>query len=457
MLRVVNPFDGSEVAEVEYDGPASIGSKLETAAAAQLRWQDESLEQRCQIVRGALAHIEAAGDQVAREVSLQMGKPLAEAQGELGTFLARGAQAIDDAPQALAPDVVEQSDAFVRRIEHAPLGVVFNLAAWNYPLLIPVNVIVPALLAGNVVLLKHSARTPLTGRALAEGFTAVGFPGLVTDLVLDRSDVSRVIADPRVQFVAFTGSVAGGRSVHKAAAERLLDVGLELGGNDAAYIAADADLDFTAPNIVEGACYNAGQSCCAIERVYVHQSRYDEFLERATSLLNEFKAGDPLAASTTLGPLARSAAPAELQEQVDQAVERGARLLAGGGGLNEVGPQFYAPTLLADVPQDALVMQEESFGPLLPVAAVAEDQEALACMNDSRFGLTASIWTTDDERAEWAARRVHAGTIFQNRADYIDPALPWTGWYESGFGSTLSPYGFHQMTRRKAIHRRRAP
>ena len=283
------------------------------------------------------------GDTVAREISLQMGKPLAEAQGELRTFFARADQALEDAAAALAADVIEQSPAFTRKIVHEPLGIVLNLAAWNYPLLIPVNVIVPALLAGNVVLLKHSARTPLTGRALAAAFDEVDFPGLVTDLVLRREDVPRVIADPRIGFAAFTGSVEGGRAIHRAAAERILDVGLELGGNDPAYVAADADLDFTVPNVVEGACYNAGQSCCAIERVYVHRDRYDEFLQRALTLIAEYQLGNPLSEGTTMGPLARSAAPAELQLHVDQAVQRGARLLAGGTRLAELGEQFFAP------------------------------------------------------------------------------------------------------------------
>ena len=385
-----------------------------------------------------------------------MGKPLAQAHGEVRTFFDRAEQALADAPTALAPDVVEDSAEFSRRIVHEPLGIVFNLAAWNYPLLIPVNVIVPALLAGNVVLLKHSAKTPLTGRALAAAFDNADFPGLVADLVLRRPDVATVVADPRVQFAAFPGSVEGGRSIHQEAARRLLDVGLELGGNDGAYVAADADLDFSVANIVDGACYNAGQSCCAIERIYVHRDRYDEFLQRALPLVEAYQLGDPMSDETTMGPLASLQAPGALQEQVDDATSKGSRLLGGANLPDRASDYFYAPVLLADVPQNTLVMQEESFGPLVPVAPVADDKEAIARMNDTRFGLTASIWTTDNERAERISGELAAGTIFQNRADYIDPALPWTGWHESGFGSTLSPYGFHQVTRRKAIHFRRS-
>ncbi len=454
-LSVVNPFDGTIVDEIPLDSSSEIESKIQFARDAQLQWRKVPLDDRCRIVQAGLEKVRSASDSIARDISRQMGKPLAEAQGELNTFFARAKHAIGDAHSALASEIIESTIEFSRRIEHEPLGVVFNLAAWNYPLLIPVNVIVPALLAGNVVLLKHSARTPLTGRALANAFGNLEYEGLVTDLVLTRDDVARVVADPRVDYVAFTGSVAGGRAIHQAAGKRLLDVGLELGGNDPAYVAADADLEFATANIVEGACYNAGQSCCAIERVYVHRDRYDEFLERALPLIQEYRLGDPFDEMTTMGPLASGAAPQELQAQVDQAVSSGARLMAGGVQPAELAGNFYAPTLLTDVPQETAVMQDESFGPLLPVASVADDEEAIMKMNSSRYGLTASIWTTDLQRAEWAAGRIEAGTVFQNRADYIDPALPWTGWKESGFGSTLSRYGFHQMTRRKAIHLRR--
>ena len=456
LLPVVNPFDGSTVAEIRYDNARDINAKLDNARDAQLAWRELSLDERSRIIRAGLAAVESAGEEIARKVSLQMGKPLAEARGELRTFFARAEQALSDASSALAPEVIADQPDMVRRIEHAPLGIVLNLAAWNYPLLIPVNVLLPALLAGNVVLLKHSAKTVLTGRALADALGSLEVPGLVTELVLEHRQVAEVLHDARIDFAAFTGSVAGGRAVHRAAAERLLDVGLELGGNDPAYVARDADLDFAVPNIVEGACYNAGQSCCAIERVYVHRDRCEEFLERALASMAEIRLGDPLDESTTQGPMASRAAPAELRAQVNQAVSRGARLLSGGRQPDDLGGNFFQPTLLADVPQDADVMQEESFGPLLPVAAVADDAEAVDRMNDCRYGLTASIWTTDADRADRIAARVEAGTVFQNRADYIDPALPWTGWKESGFGSTLSRFGFHQMTRRKAYHLRRS-
>ncbi len=289
--------------------------------------------------------------------------------------------------------MLPEKAGFVRRIEHEPLGVVLNMAAWNYPLIIPINVIVPALLAGNVVLLKHSAKTPLTGQAFEHAFGRLDVPNLVTNLTLTHEQTARVIGDSRVSHVAFTGSVEGGRQIHQAVASRLIDVGLELGGKDPAYVAADADLQFAVENLVDGACYNAGQSCCAVERVYVHESLYDAFLEGAARQLAKYQLGDPLDEQTSMGPLADRHAPAKLAAQVDDAIDRGARLLIGGKPVPETSGNFFQPTLLADVPNDAVVMQEESFGPLLPVGPVQGDQQALQRMNDSRFGLTASVWT----------------------------------------------------------------
>ena len=327
-----------------------------------------------------------------------------------------------------------------------------NVAAWNYPLLIPVNVVVPARLAGNAVLLKHSARTPLCGRRFVEAFGALG-EGLVSDLLITHEQTAKLVEDPRVDFVAFTGSVEGGREVYKKASARLLDVGLELGGKDPAYVAEDADMDFAAANIVDGACYNAGQSCCAVERVYVHHKRYEDFLKRAKALMEKYKLGDPLAADTTMGPLASRPALDVLEGRVRVAVSRGARLLLGGRRLPNTAGNFFPPTLLADVPNDAVLMQEETFAPVMPVQAVSGDDEALARMNDSRFGLTASVWTKSAKRAERFARELEAGTVFQNRCDYLDPALPWTGYKESGSRlHALSRYGFLHLTKRKSIH-----
>ena len=451
-LDVLNPFDQSVVCSLDYDEGAALEAKIAAAHSAAERWRQVPLDERIEQVRQGLERFRAHSERIAADVSRQMGKPIAQAHGEVNTVFARAEHMLEIAPQTLSPETLPPVDDLHRRIEHAPLGVVFNLAAWNYPLIIPVNVIVPALAAGNTVLLKHSAKTPLCGQAFEEAFGELEVPGLVTNLVLTHEATAGVIADPRVNHLSFTGSVEGGRAVYRQAAERFIDVGLELGGKDPAYIARDADLDFAIANTVDGACYNAGQSCCAVERVYVHQSLLDDYLAGAREALEAYRPGDPLEEETTIGPLASRGALDFLEEQVQDAINRGASLLAGGARAPDCDGNFFQPTLLAGVPNEAGAMQEESFGPILPVLAVSGDEEALAHMRDTRFGLTASIWTSDQGRAERFARSLDAGTIFQNRCDFLDPALPWTGYGDSGKGSTLSSYGYLHLTRRKSIH-----
>ncbi len=454
-VRVISPYSQEVVEVVANDDHASADAKIAAAALAQAHWSRLSVADRAARIRVGLETLRERTDAIVREVTLQMGKPLAEARGEMATLMERAEWMLDAAEEALAPDVLPAKEGFLRRIEHVPLGVVFNVAAWNYPLIIPINVIVPALAAGNAVILKHSAKTPLVGRRFEEAFGALEPAGLLANLVLSHEDTERVIADPRIHHVSFTGSVAGGHQVYRAAARRFIDVGLELGGKDPAYVAADADVDFAAAGLVEGACYNAGQSCCAVERAYVHADVYDAFMERARGHLEALVMGDPLEDETTLGPLASQSALEFLEAQVRDAESRGAQVLIGGKRVPDTSGNFFPPTLISGVPNDADVMQEESFGPILPVMKVADDEEALRCMNDTQFGLTASVWTRDGERAERFARQLDAGTVFQNRCDYLDPALPWTGARDSGKGSTLSRYGYFHLTRRKSLHFRR--
>jgi acyl-CoA reductase-like NAD-dependent aldehyde dehydrogenase len=446
-VKIINPHTGDIVGEIAETSDRELQALCKQARAAFGDWRRTPLDERAARVRAGVAWFRENKAPVAREITLQMGKPIVEARREVDTMCDRAEYLLSIAAAALQPEVLPPKAGFTRRIEHAPLGVVLDLAAWNYPLLIAVNVVVPALLAGNVVLLKHSARTPLCGQHFASAFPHV------FALQIDHAQAAQLIQSGQLDHVAFTGSVAGGRHVFKqvAAAPRFLDTGLELGGKDPAYVAADADLDFAVPNVVEGATYNAGQSCCAVERAYVHKKHYDAFLERAQAELAKLRLGDPLDEATTIGPMASRDAVAFLTGQVRDAVSRGARLLAGG---KPAGPQdqFFEPTLLADCPNDSQVMQEETFGPILPVLRVTDDDHALQMMNDSRYGLTASVWTKDRARAEKFAAELQAGTVYQNRCDYLDPALPWTGVGDSGKGSTLSRYGFVHLTRRKAIH-----
>jgi acyl-CoA reductase-like NAD-dependent aldehyde dehydrogenase len=454
-LSVINPYDQSVYRTLAFDTPAEVAAKVQGAKAATERWRKVPLAERIETVRTALDYFRTYETAIAESITTQMGKPITESHNEIAGLFERAGHMLSIADTILAPEILPVKDQLYRCIEREPLGVVLDIAAWNYPLLIAVNVVVPALVAGNSVLLKHSAKTPLCGEHFQAAFDQV--PGLVTHLVLTHDQTLDLIRDARIDHVVFTGSVPGGRHVHQAAAGRFIDVGLELGGKDPAYVADDADLAFTVPHVVEGALYNAGQSCCAVERVYVHRRVYDAFLEHAVDAMVHFQPGDPMDRRTTLGPLADRAALDFLDGQVRDALRRGARLMVGGRRLEGATGNFYLPTLLADVDGRAAVMQEESFGPLLPVRVVDSDADALAQMNASRYGLTASVWTRSRGRAEWFADRLQAGTIYQNRCDYLDPGLPWTGVKDSGRGSSLSRYGYYGLTRPKSIHFRETP
>lgn len=447
-LQPVNPYTLEPLEPLPWHSGDEVEAVLRQAQSAFQAWRRVPLEQRIREVLSALARFEASGESIARDITLQMGKPIAQARREVATCLERGRVMAELAPAALAPEILPELPGLHRAILREPQGVVLDIAAWNYPLLLSVNVLVPALLAGNAVLLKPSARTPRCGAAFEAAFAGI-LPGLVTSLRLDHARTGALVQDSRVAHVVFTGSVAGGREIQRQAAARFMDLTLELGGKDPAYVAEDADLPFAAENIVDGACYNAGQSCCAVERAYVHRSRYDEFLALARTHLEAYRMGDPMDEATTLGPLASTAALDLLEAQVADAVARGARLLLGGRRMNG---NFFPPTLLADVPQEARVMQEESFGPILPVRAVSGDAEALRLMNDSPYGLTASVWTRDPARAEAMAQDLDAGTVYCNRCDYLDPRLPWSGRKDSGRGLSLSAYGFHALTRTKGLN-----
>jgi acyl-CoA reductase-like NAD-dependent aldehyde dehydrogenase len=331
------------------------------------------------------------------------------------------------------------------------------VAAWNYPYLIAVNSVVPALMAGNTVVLKHSAQTPLCAERFDECFREAGLPeGCFQVLHLSHEDTSRVIGDPRIDFVAFTGSVAGGHAVQRAAADRFIGTGLELGGCDPAYVRHDANLDHAIENLVDGAYFNSGQSCCGIQRVYVHESLYDRFVEGWVDLTRRYVLGNPLEADTTLGPVVRTAAADEIRRQVARSVAAGARPVIDEAlfPANRAGTPYLAPQVLLDVDHSMVVMREEVFGPVAGIMKVRSDEEAVALMNDSAFGLTAAIWTADGDAALRLGDQVQTGTWFMNRCDYLDPALAWVGVKDSGRGCTLSVVGYEHLTRPKSFHLR---
>lgn len=453
-LVVDNPFTGNPACTVPLADEATVGATLDRARDAARAWRNSKLHERIALCERAMQELEKNAQSVAEDISRMMGKPVAQALGEVKTTAVRARYMMSIADTSLSDVVLPPLAGFERRIVREPLGVVLDLPAWNYPLLTAINCVVPAVLAGNGVVVKHSPRTPLCGPHFARAFADAGAPaGLVQSLDCDHPTSERMVGDDRVDHVVFTGSIFGGHRIVEAAAKRFLHPCLELGGNDPAYVAPDCDLDKTVENVVDGAMYNAGQSCCAVERVYVHKSVYGRFLEAADPLVRAYVMGDPANDRTTLGPIAQPNHVPELEALVQDARARGARILAGGKRTSVDGRgRFFEATLVADCNHTMKLFRQESFGPILPVMAVESDEEALAKMNDSRLGLTASVWTKDRERALRFARALEAGTVFMNRCDYLDPALPWSGWKDSGRGASLSPLGFEGLTRPKAVH-----
>ena len=386
-----------------------------------------------------------------------MGRPIAHSPGEVRGFEERARHMIAIAPEALGDIESGARAGFRRFIRREPLGTVLVMAPWNYPYLTAVNSVVPALLAGNAVILKHSGQTPLAAERFAEAFAAAGLPRGVFQIVhCTHADSARMISSPDIDFVAFTGSVEGGRAVVEAASSRFISTGLELGGKDPAYVRQDADLAHAVDGLVDGAFFNAGQSCCGIERIYVHDDVYDPFVEAFAQQVRGYRLGNPTDPETTMGPCVRASAADFVRGQIDEAIAQGARPLIAAAEFpaDEPGSPYLAPQVLVDTTHGMRVMYEESFGPVVGIQRVAGDNEAVVRMNDSDFGLTASIWTRDPEAAIAVGDQVETGTWFMNRCDYLDPALAWTGVKDSGRGCTLSPLGLEALTRPKSFHLR---
>ncbi|MGZ3455099.1 MAG: aldehyde dehydrogenase family protein [Polyangiales bacterium] len=453
-LVVDDPFSGDTAFRAPYADDATANRALDAARKGARAAAAMSVEDRVALANRVTDLMEKEADAIALEVSREMGKPLGQAKNEVGGMAKRARHMAAIAKESLRDLVIEGDPTLERRIVRAPKGVVFDLPAWNYPLLTAVNTVIPAILAGNAVLLKHSPRSPSVGDRFAKAFRDAGAPPeLVQSIHTDYAMAEKIAGDARVDHVAFTGSVHGGHRIQAAAKGRFIDVGLELGGNDAAYVAEDADLEKAVDGIVDGACYNAGQSCCAVERVYVHRSLYQRFIDAALPFLKAYVMGDPRDGKTNLGPIAQPWHPDEIEAQVNDAVKRGAKLLFGGKKTSIGGKgRFFEPTLLVDVPDSADVMSKETFGPVLPIAPVDSEEEAIALINDDALGLTASVWTRDRERAMRLSRLLEVGTVYMNRCDALDPALPWTGWKDSGKGSTLSVLGFEHLTKPKALN-----
>jgi acyl-CoA reductase-like NAD-dependent aldehyde dehydrogenase len=455
--RTISPVDGSIYVERTLASPAQVEAALANARLAQRAWRAVPMAERAAILGRFCNAFESQRDAIAEELTWQMGRPIRFAPSEVRGTLERARHMIAIAPAALADVDVGPKAGFQRFLRREPLGVVFTVAAWNYPYLIAVNSVVPALMAGNVVLLKHSAQTPLCAERFEECLREAGLPeGVFQALHLSHADTERVIRDPRVDFVAFTGSVAGGHAVQRAAADRFIGTGLELGGCDPAYVRHDANVAHAIENLVDGAYFNSGQSCCGIQRVYVHERLYETFVEGWIDLTRKYVLGNPLAAETTLGPVVRTAAADEIRRQVAASVAAGARTAIDEHefAMSKPGTPYLAPQVLLGVDHTMPVMREEIFGPVAGIMRVSSDAEAIRLMNDSDFGLTAAIWTGDEEAARVIGDQVQTGTWFMNRCDYLDPALAWVGVKDSGRGCTLSSIGYEHLTRPKSFHLR---
>jgi acyl-CoA reductase-like NAD-dependent aldehyde dehydrogenase len=457
MQKTITPIDDSLYVERAYAGAAEIEKALKAGKAAQRDWKFVSVSDRQKLLTKAVDAFVAKRDQIAEEITRQIGRPIGQSPGEVRGFEERARYMIDIAPRALADIDVGPKPTFTRFIRRDPLGVVFVVAPWNFPYLTSVNAVVPALMAGNAVILKHSAQTPLCAERFGEAFKAAGLPaGLFQHLVLTHDDTSRVIANPAIDYVAFTGSVAGGHAVTRAAADRFIGLGLELGGNDPAYVRHDANLSHAIENLVDGAFFNSGQSCCGIQRIFVHKDVYKNFVDGFVELTNSYKLGNPLDKGTNLGPVVRSKAADEIRGQIEKAVRAGAKAMIDPKhfAADKPGTAYLAPQVLTQLDTRNPFMQEECFGPAVGIVPVADDDDAIRKMNDNPFGLTAAIWTENEAAAVRIGDRVETGTWFMNRCDYLDPALAWVGVKDSGRGCTLSQVGYEYLTRPKSFHLR---
>jgi acyl-CoA reductase-like NAD-dependent aldehyde dehydrogenase len=456
MLRCISPIDGSVYAERPAMALDEAKAAVARAQEAQRDWAARPLAERVALVRDGVARLGQMNEVVVPELARMMGRPVRYG-GEFGGVRERASYMADIAEAALAPLRIEDSEKFERRIAREPHGVILVIAPWNYPYLTAINSVAPGLIAGNAVILKHATQTLLAGERMVEAFVASGVPADVFQAVfLDHATTEQLIAARMFGFVSFTGSVAGGRAIERAAAGTFTGVGLELGGKDPGYVMDDADLDAAADTLIDGAMFNSGQCCCAIERIYVAAPLFDAFVEKAVAIVDGYRLGNPLEQETTLGPMAHKRFADEARAQTAEAVAAGAKPCIDPAKFPDDGATYLAPQILIDARHDMRVMRDETFGPVVGIMKVQSEDEAIALMNDSAFGLTASLWTRDPARAARVGARVETGTVFMNRCDYLDPGLCWTGCKDTGRGAALSALGYQALTRPKSYHLKKA-
>jgi acyl-CoA reductase-like NAD-dependent aldehyde dehydrogenase len=454
MIQNISPIDGSVYAEREAMSLEAARAAVSSARKAQKDWARRPLEDRVQLVLKGVARLNEMVVEVVPELAHMMGRPVRYG-GEFKGFNERSNYVASIAADALAPLVIEESGNFERRIEREAHGVVFVIAPWNYPYMTAINTVAPALMAGNTVVIKHAAQTLLVGERMVRAFVEAGVPeDVFINVFLDHATTSALISEGLFNFVNFTGSVEGGRAIERAAAGTFTGLGLELGGKDPAYVMEDADLDAAVDTLMDGATFNSGQCCCGIERIYVNENLYDAFVEKSVAWVSNYKLGNPLEQETTLGPMANKRFAKVVRAQIADAVSKGAKALVDPKlfPADDGEGAYVAPQILVNVDHSMEFMTEETFGPALGIMKVRNDDEAIALMNDSKYGLTASLWTQDAARAGRIGREIETGTVFMNRADYLDPALCWTGVKETGRGGSLSILGFQNLTRPKSYH-----
>ena len=456
-MKITNPATGATIADVPADSPSTVRKKYAQARQGQPGWAARPLRKRLEAIAAFREHVIADREALARTLTGEVGKPIRQSRNEIngllsriGFFLTASAKALRE--QKVHVDSAQKMD---ERITHEPLGVIANISAWNYPYFVGSNVFVPALIAGNAVLYKPSEFATLTGLHIARLFAAAGVPeDVFVPVIGDAKTGAALLAQP-VDGVFFTGSYATGAKIAAAAGKRMIKVQLELGGKDPVYVCDDVDVKAAAAGIADGAFYNTGQSCCSVERIYVHESIHDAFVDAFVTEVKGYRLGDPMDESTYIGAITRRPQLDVLRKQVADAKKRGARLLTGGKVIKGKG-NWFEPTVLTHVDHTMAVMRDESFGPIIGIQKVKSDADAIALMNDTEYGLTAAIYTQDPKRARALLRDINAGSVYWNCCDRVSPRLPWSGMRHSGIGLTLSTYGIQTFTRPKAWHLREA-
>ena len=456
--KTITPIDNSVYIQRPLSSDNEINDILDKSKRSFISWKNTSIDDRIIIINKFIDNLLNLNTEVSKEICWQIGRPITQCGNELRGFEERSRHMVEIAKESLQNIPARKNDEFDNYIYKSPLGVIFVMAPWNYPIITATNTIVPALLAGNSLLLKHSSQTPMCAELLSKAFENTGLPEGVFQFVHTNHEAcEKIISDPRISHVVFTGSVRGGQEIKKYIGTRFINVGLELGGKDPAYVRSDADVNHAVENLVDGALFNSGQSCCGIERIYVDQSIYNKFIEGFKSITENYKLGDPSKDDTNLGPVVRQSAAQFIRKQISEAEKQGAKRLIDESKfpISNENNCYVAPQVMIDVDHSMRFMMEETFGPAVGIMPVKDHEEARKLMNDSPYGLTASIWTKDLDFAKDFGKQIETGTFFMNRCDYLDPALAWTGVKDTGVGCSLSTLAFDQFTRPQSFHMRK--